>query len=481
MPSAPQHIHLLDPKANYDAFLTLSASLLLARTPPDAIEWNDSESGAGSLFDPTLTPDELASFPRIDEHTSRIAERLGRRGKLVANHADPTRWDLLYRIAYRLSHGRERNLLNDILDPDTRKLETLSHHVSRDMHKMKAFVRFQRVRDAADEQFVAWHRPDHRIMRLIAPFFVGRFGSMRWTIFTPHESATWDGHTLTFADGVPADQVNEHDQVEELWKTYYANIFNPARIKINAMVKEMPKRYWATLPEAQIIEDLLKDAPARVRRMIEAQSTSAGATPFLPPKNVSLTVLAEEAASCAGCPISEMATNTVFGEGPPDARIMLIGEQPGDEEDRAARPFVGPAGQLLNQALHAANLSRQDLYITNAVKHFKYIPKGNTRMHRRANPSEIRACKPWLDREIESINPDTIILLGATAGQSIFGAGYRIHQSRGQHLTHPNIRAHIYPTIHPAKILRAPKHEQPQLLKDFITDLRTATRSPPPS
>ena len=111
MPAPASPIHLLDPKASYDAFLTLAASLLLSRTPPDAIEWNDSESGAGSLFDPTLTPDELASFPRIDEHTSRIAERLGRRGKLTAHHADPDRWDLLYRIAYRLSHGRERDLL----------------------------------------------------------------------------------------------------------------------------------------------------------------------------------------------------------------------------------------------------------------------------------------------------------------------------------------------------------------------------------
>lgn len=479
MQPATNHIHLLDPKANYDAFLTLAASLLLEATPPDAIQWQDSESGVGSLFDPTRTPEELADLPRLDEHTAKIAQRLGRKGKLTAHHADPERWDLLYRIAYRLSHGGQRNLLSDILDPDTRKLETLAHHVSRDMHKMKAFVRFQRVRDAQHEnqpeQYVAWHRPDHRIMRLIAPFFVGRFGSMRWTIFTPHESATWDGQSLTFAQGVPADQVNEHDQVEELWKTYYAHIFNPARIKINAMVKEMPKRYWSTLPEAQIIEDLLKDAPARVRRMIEAQSTSAGATPFLPPRDVPLTVLAEEAQACAGCPLSEMATHTVFGEGPPDARIMLIGEQPGDEEDRAARPFVGPAGQLLNKALAAANMSREDLYITNAVKHFKYIPKGNTRLHRRANPSEIRACKPWLDREIESIDPDTIILLGATAGQSIFGAGYRVHQSRGKRLTHPNIRAAIYPTIHPAKILRAPKHEQPRMLEQFIEDLRTST------
>lgn len=465
-------MQLADPKGSYDDFLKLATFLVSSSIEPLRIDWVDSVTGLPSLFQPTVTAGHgIDSQPKVAS-AHDVRSMLGRAGELAACHTDDRRWELLYRILWRMVFDGERSLLGDVLDSDVRELERLARTVRRDVHKMKAFVRFRKVKDDTGERYVAWHRPDHRILQIAAPFFVRRFGSMRWTIFTPTESADWKNGSLTFGDGVPADAVAGGDQVEELWKTYYASIFNPARIKIGAMVKEMPRRYWATLPEASIIEQLLDEAPDRVRRMVEAQSNGEGAKPFLPDRKVSLPVLRAEAQGCVGCGIAEMATQTVFGEGPNDASVMLISEQPGDEEDLAGRPFVGPSGQILDEALAKAGLRRSELYVTNAVKHFKYEPRGERRIHRRASMSEIRACSPWLDREIDLVDPDLIVLLGSVAGQSLFGAGYRVNEHRGSWLVHPKYRSRILSTVHPSMILRMPLDQYSIALSKFVDDLR---------
>lgn len=470
-PGSPAHI--VDPGGRYDVFLRLAARLLHAGVGPASVEWIDSSRDGDTLFAPTLDADGLsAAEMRVARWT---AAGLGREGALAACHLTLRRWPLLYSACWRRAVQRRGQFKIDPLDPDTRDLDLMAREVRRDIHKMKAFVRFRRITAAAGEdpdRFVAWHRPDHRILRLASAHFAARFGVMRWTIFTPHESADWDGNSITYGPGVPAAAITARDELDDLWRTYYRAIFNPARIKVDAMLKEMPRRHWVTLPEASIIDELLRTAPERVKHMINRGVDDQGAGPVIPKGDVSLPVLRAAAIGCTGCGLAELATQTVFGEGPCPAEIMVLGEQPGDEEDMAGRPFVGPAGRLLNEALVLAGLDRSAMYITNAVKHFKFEPRGKKRIHQRPGPGEVRACRPWLDREIEVVRPRAILLLGATAGQSLLGPGYRVSANRGQWLAAERIPARLFATIHPSMMLRTPDAQRPQAMRDFILDLQ---------
>jgi DNA polymerase len=204
-----------------------------------------------------------------------------------------------------------------------------------------------------------------------------------------------------------------------------------------------------------------------------SRARAPGAEKFLPEKH-SLPALRSAAAECEGCELYKAATQTVFGEGPARARIVLIGEVPGDAEDRAGKPFVGPAGKLLDRALQAAGLEREAVYLTNAVKHFYFEPRGKARLHQRPRPGDIRACRPWLDAELEAIRPRVIVLLGSTAAQSLFGSSFRVTQNRGL-LLEPYAGARVVVTLHPAAALRAPDHEsREQLFENLVTDLRAA-------
>ena len=190
----------------------------------------------------------------------------------------------------------------------------------------------------------------------------------------------------------------------------------------------------------------------------------------------SLNVLREQARGCRNCPLWERATQTVFGEGAAHAAILLVGEQPGDQEDRQGRPFVGPAGHLLETALERAGIDRKATYVTNAVKHFKWIPKegrGKRRIHQKPNTTEVRACQPWLLGEIEAVAPRVIVCLGATAAQSLLGSAFRVTQNRGKPLASP-YGPLIVATVHPASILRGSPDEREAALALFVDDLRAA-------
>ncbi len=178
------------------------------------------------------------------------------------------------------------------------------------------------------------------------------------------------------------------------------------------------------------------------------------ATPFIPPRARSLKALAAAVDDCRGCPISRADNHAVFGEGRARARLVLIGEQPGDQEDRAGRPFVGPAGRELNARLEAAGIDREEAYLTNAVKRFKYEGSGKRRLHDKPDRSEVRACRPWLDRELDLIRPEAIVALGATAAQELFGAAFRVTKMHGD-LVETELAPLAMATIHPSAILRA--------------------------
>jgi uracil-DNA glycosylase family protein len=190
--------------------------------------------------------------------------------------------------------------------------------------------------------------------------------------------------------------------------------------------------------------------------------------------NTTIAALAEEAAHCTRCHLYKWATQTVFGEGPPDARIMMVGEQPGDQEDLQGRPFVGPAGQLLDRALDEAGVDRSTVYVTNAVKHFKFEPRGKRRIHKKPDRPEIEACKFWLERELKVIRPQLVVALGGTAAQALTGRAVKVLSERGRPVD--DLRGfRLLITIHPSMILRVPdRAAKAQAFADFVRDLKQA-------
>lgn len=387
----------------------------------------------------------------------------------VACVRDPERWSVLYRLIYRMNH-ENKNLLKVSVDDDVRKVDVWAKSVRRDIHKMHAFVRFKKVEINGRETYVAWHKPEHQCLELAASFFVRRFGDKPWSIFTPDLSAHWNLEELSFSEGMPHNEFEHTDSFDEIWTTYYKSIFNPARLKIKMMKTEMPVKYWSSMPESAVIRELIRETPKRLQNMASAPKYLAE-----PPVTADWGVLQEKAKLCAACPIAQHATQTVFGEGNLDAELMIVGEQPGDEEDKAGRIFVGPAGQVLNTALKEAGILRESVYLTNAVKHFKWEPQDKERIHKKASGREMHACKPWLEAEIARVKPKVILALGVSAGTALYGRLVNIQKERGIVTTDNPFAPKILISWHPAAILRAPTEEdKKERLQQLIDDLKKA-------
>lgn len=333
---------------------------------------------------------------------------------------------------------------------------------------MTAFVRFKEVPlpqgQGGRRRFIAWFEPDHFIVERTAAFFQRRFTDMDWLIATPKGSARWDGNALETSREA-AEKPDLTDETDELWRTYYANIFNPARLKIKAMTAEMPKKYWKNLPEADLIPGLILGAEARVLEMAakaasqpqpfhhRLQAAAAARETPQPAPDGTLASLAREAGHCTRCPLHCNATQTVFGSGPEDANIMIVGEQPGDHEDLAGKPFVGPAGQLFDRTLAQIGIERKKLYVTNAVKHFKYETRGKRRIHQRPNAGEVEQCRWWLNQEIALVRPKLIVAMGATALYALTGGKEKVTEIRGRPLPMEEGRT-LFVTVHPSYLLR---------------------------
>lgn len=404
----------------------------------------------------------------------------------VILHRSPERFGLLYRLLWRLQD--EPELMGLASDPDVVRARDLAHQVSKASHKMKAFVRFRQVEsdDGGPERYVAWFEPAHRVVEKTAPFFVARFANMAFSILTPDACVHWDTERLAFTPGVDASAAPAADALEDYWRTYYASIFNPARIKVAAMKKEMPVRYWRNLPEAALIPELIATAEERTRQMVRQQPSEPSrrivraaqrASRDAPFDGQAPTTLADVAAGvqlCRRCDLWRDATQGVAGEGPGRARLMFVGEQPGDQEDLAGHPFVGPAGQMLDKALAAAGVPRSETFVTNAVKHFKHELRGKRRLHQTPNPSEVAACRWWLDAERRIVRPRVIVALGATAALSVFGKPMPVGKFRQQALQLPD-QAQGVVTYHPSYLLRVPSPEaKAKAWGMFVEDLAFA-------
>jgi DNA polymerase len=431
--------------------------------------------------------------------------------RLVVLHRDPGRFGLLYRLLWRLVH--EPGLRHDPLDPDRMQALQMARAVRRDMHKMKAFVRFRTLHPpstataAEDDSLlhVAWFEPVHHIAAAVAPFFVRRFAGMRWAILTPDRSLRWDGARLDIGPGAEKRDAPPADAGEALWLTYYAHIFNPARLKLAAMQREMPRRYWRNLPEADLIAPLAAQATARTGRMLEHGPTAParripqasiaspahragdgpadGSPPTAPLRFLrpdSLAALHDAIERCRDCPIGDCATRAVPGEGPARARLALVGEQPGDQEDLRGRPFVGPAGQLLDRALRDLGWDRPALYLTNAVKHFKFEVRSRRRIHKSPSAQEAAACRPWLEDELRLVRPGAIVALGATAARAVLGRPVAVRQERGRWLHDAQGRP-VLVTLHPAALLRTDPADRATAYGDWLADLRQAAEHAMPA
>lgn len=464
---------------NYSHWRETARRLRLANVPPREVQFlkRDELSLFGqppALLEPITGATEVSATPnlRVPKEFLQLAEEVG-------YHRDPERWELLYRVLWRLTTD-EPQLMRVATDDDMHRLLMMEKAVSRDAHKMKAFVRFREVQQDGQPHFIAWHRPDHFVVRKIAPFFSRRFKAMNWTILTPDESVTWDQQELSYFEGVDRSAAPTSDQLEDLWRTYYANIFNPARIKLKAMRTEMPVRHWSTLPETQAIEQMLKDAPTRVQTMIQrSEGFAKTARDYFPigREPPSLPELAEAIKGCQACDLCREATQAVFGTGPQTARVIIVGEQPGDQEDLSGKPFVGPAGEVLNRALAAAGLDRNELYVTNVVKHFKFERSGKRRLHQRPDSREIRACRPWFEAEWAQLPQARILVcLGATPATSLIQPGFRIGQQRGQWVA-SKFCPQAMASWHPSSILRLPDEEQKAARFDeLVADLTEVAR-----
>ena len=505
---------LVEPE--FEAWRVAARDALRAGYQPEQLDLQDG--GAANSLSLALELEDAPLGRAIAQpHTSRAFLQAA---QVVAAHRDPQRWNLLYRILYRMQ--ADRNLLKLETDDDVAQMTRMEAQVRRDLHKMHAFVRFRKVLEPGDpharpvvideavplaehpeahhlvletptpfgavkteveacppeeevpdkdcEHYIAWYQPDHRILGLAAPFFAERFSIMRWSILTPDASVSWDpiAKKLTFSAGLPRESAPAEDELEILWRSYYASIFNPARVNPEAMRSEMPVRYWKNLPEVSLLPQLLTQANGRVQSMVSRQQAQPSAQPFVPAEHT-LPVLAAALPGCQGCELYRHATQVVPGRGRAGTALMLVGEQPGDQEDRQGEPFVGPAGAVLDRMLEELRIPRSALFITNAVKHFKFVQRGKLRLHQNPRMSEISACRPWLLAEIEAVRPRVVLCLGASASKSLLGGTFALMKDHGKELATPYAER-VFATIHPSAVLRARDESSRVQMQTFLRE-----------
>lgn len=457
----------------WDEWRDRARALLAAGAPPESVLWEDAVAAQGSLFAP---PSPAAPVPAAPSRAPAVPRRFVALAEKVVLHRDRARLDLLYRGLWRVTHG-ERDLLEVSVDPLVARLVSMAKEVDRDVHHMEAFVRFRRAEAAGETWHVARYRPDHRVLSRVAPFFAERFSAMRWAILTPDGAAIHDGTVTLLPPSEAPPFPNESDPLEDLWRTYYESAFNPARANPRLLDSHLPSRFRGALPELRDLSRLLRNAPARTERMMAGERESA-CDPFLPPRaERTLPLLREAAARCTACDLCGPATQTVFGEGPSEARLVLVGEQPGDNEDLAGRPFIGPAGSILDDALAEAGIDRRKVYLTNAVKHFKFEPRGTQRLHKQPSSREIAACSGWLFAELETIRPRAIAALGASAARAFQGPRFRLTENRGRVLESKWAPSWLA-TWHPSAILRAADPAMGErLYRELVEDLRAIARA----
>jgi DNA polymerase len=450
--------------ADLAGFRVATRRLIARQAPPAAVVWIPGQGD--DLFGDDLC--EAAPPIALPPGVGAMVER-------VVCHRDPERYALLYTLIWRVRHG-ERALLEIPSDPLVHRLEMMRKTIRRELHKMHAFLRFREVTDPdGTERYVAWFEPEHYILDAAAVFFIERFRGLIWSILTPFGSLHWDREKLTAGPPAKRSDAPDSDAFEAAWRGYYESTFNPARVNPKAMRTEMAKKYWRNMPEARAIPELIRAAPARMQAMIEKEATMP--TKRDPVKAVAAmadqeprSLKALNKLIAASEPLTKGADHAVLGEGPEGAAIAFVGEQPGDQEDREGRPFVGPAGQLLDRAMEAAGIDRRQVYITNAVKHFKFEPRGKKRIHQKPTTGEVKRYRWWLMKELDFVKPKLVVALGATAALALAGKAVSVTKARGP-AEFEGFDGYI--TVHPSYLLRIPDAAaKEEAYAAFVADMK---------
>jgi probable DNA metabolism protein len=456
--------------ADLDGFRAAVRGLVARRASPAEVSW--CPAGEADLF---------GEGERGEESAAPVAlpRALGELIRQVVCHSDRERYALLYAAIWRVLNG-ERALFDIQSDPLVHRLEGMAKSVRRDLHKMHAFVRFRETHDPdGTERFVSWFEPQHFIVEATAGFFVERFRSLVWSILTPVGSLLWDRASLTIGPAAQRSDAPESDAFEDAWRCYYENVFNPARLNPKAMRQHMPEKYWRNLPEAASIAGLVQQAPGRAREMIAREAAEREKRDPLK----AVAAMAEQGPQtleelnrliAASEPLTPGADRAVLGEGPMEPAVAFVGEQPGDQEEREGRPFIGPAGQLFDKALGEAGIDRSGVYVTNAVKHFKYEPRGKKRLHKRPNPGEVKRYRWWLKRELDFVRPKLVVAMGGTALLGLTGKPLSVLETRGPIAFDGQPG---YATVHPSYLLRLPDEAAQRAAYDaFRNDLIAVRR-----
>jgi probable DNA metabolism protein len=455
------HFITLDSETDFDDWRKAARALVQNGVKPSEVTWT-VRGHEGESFGPPV--DVSLEVPR---GTFNVPAKFVELARAAILHRDPARFALLYRLLWRLRG--DHDLLDGVTDPDVAQVAAMARAVHHDARRMQASVRFRELGREQKSHFVAWFEPEHHVVELAAPFFASRFADMPWSILTPDVCAHWDGHAVAITPGLCLAEAPSEGRLEETWRRYYASIFNPARLKV-----EMPKQHRRNLPQPSAVKPLIETTEPSTRAMIADAATKSEPSMIRRAPAAGLAVLRTEAADCRACHLYKHATQTVFGEGPQAAQIVLVGEQPGDKEDLAGKPFVGPAGLMLDRALEQAGVDRKKVYITNAVKHFKFVPRGKIRLHQKPNTPEIKACRQWYERELASIKPDLVVAMGATAAQCVFGKMTPIGKNRGR-LLDLGEGAKALVTVHPSYLLRQPDADaKAREYARFVDDLKIA-------
>ncbi|OEZ98926.1 UdgX family uracil-DNA binding protein [Duganella sp. HH101] len=464
---------------SFDEWRIAARGFIARRVAPETIEWLSS-AGAGDLLSGASAPAAATTEESGGQAGTRLPRQLMALLEAASCHSADDRWAFLYSKVgvWRWQRG-ERDVVSPA-DADGARLHGMVKAVRREEHDMHAYLRFRERKEAdGAPRFVAWFEPTHHVLPQVAVHFARRMGNVTWMIATPQAAVLWDGEALHEAPSLLRSAADIEDAGEALWLTYYRSIFNPARLNADLLRSHIPSRFWKNLPEGAIVPAMISAAANGERRTGQAEtvgrrggSAIAVAAADAQPQRGHPTTLDQ----CRRCELWKNATQAVPGAGPQRARIMLVGEQPGDQEDLEGLPFVGPAGAVLDKAMAEAGMDRGSIYLTNAVKHFKWELRGKRRLHKTPAQKEISACHLWLEEELARVRPDVVVALGGTALKSVLQDGSAtMAPAMDAPVRHEG--RWLVVVYHPSYVLRAPDEASRRAAYQVIVDgLRQALR-----
>jgi probable DNA metabolism protein len=424
----------LDSETDWYGWRSATRALVLAGIAPDQVQWTirtHPHDGTNEL------PDGTGGF--------NVPRALVALGALAFQARDRGRFDLLYRLVWRANAGEKVLELSD--DADLLALQRLAYAVRAEAHRMRTMIRFTEVEGEAGHCFLGWYGPAHYVLEANAQLMTRRFPNLAFSILTPDGGAHWNTAELRFGEGAPV--FADDDALTRWWHAHHARLWREARV-------------GTSIAEAEPLDEAPRppDRPALGPVVLPLRA------------DPQLLEATQQSAECHRCPLYAPATQTVFGEGPEGASVLFVGEQPGDQEDVIGRPFVGPAGQMLDRAMEEAGIDRRTVYVTNSVKHFKFTPRGKRRIHQSPDAPEIQACRFWLDVERVQLRPKLLVLMGGTAARAVLGRPVTIGRERGRPFRMEDGQM-AFVTVHPSFLLRVPDEDaKAREYRAFVRDLQ---------